>query len=272
MNRSVEVVISVTGPGPGHGQGQCHSNLMSIFSGTSTSGMAISKFHHVSGEAINGWNADYSLMIKAFQAVSNPDAHVIIVKEPLITGLSSRQILDVIDDTITLQYDILYMASWMDRCDLYTDVSEIANSQIRIVQTMSPNGFIAVCISPRGREKFMRIFDPQTSPLCTPLNRALNALIGKTLPESERFLAMACYPNIVEFDTSRRESDAELFKTNRCRQPEQIYVRRETRNERGLGMWVFLIIFIVTILAIMFFASIHRRHMNQIRQEDWRTL
>jgi len=248
MNHHIEVVISTSDSKPS-------SNTYAIFDGESSQGLKVSAFHNLKSTKSSGWNEDYSILINAIRARSHSESHLIIIKDPVVTALTPCQILDVIESVVETNYDILYLSSYMDRCDLYTPVHGLETSPIKIVETVSPNGFSAVCISPQGIGKFMNVFDPDTSPLYTPLSRALNSLIGRTVPEGERFIAFTCYPNAIEFDTVHRQSDIDFLKTHKCREPEIPYIRKETKKEKGLGMGVFLIIFIVIIIAIWFFAS-----------------
>ena len=124
------------------------------------------------------------MAIKAFDEAP-PDSFVIICKDTAISSASSATILDVVEATIESssypgnQFDLFYLAKWMDRCDQYTNVREVGANGLKLVDTISPNGVLCLMFSPQGVTKFLSSFSPDENPIINqPLGQVLNSRIS----------------------------------------------------------------------------------------------
>lgn len=238
-------------------------SVINLFTGTSTKGLKASSINVMAPNERNKWDSDYCMVLDAF-AKASPDAYVIIAKDTCVSALTSSSIYDVLGESIAScktdgnQFDIFYLARWLDRCDQYSNIREVSDRGLKIVDTVSPNGVLALMFTPEGRQKFLAAFNPETSPITDrPLGQVLNNRISaRTAPgvtdvtrpaNMQRFLAATAYPSLITFDITKRTSDAEFLKTVDCRGPPEV-VPVKARQSSDMGLFWFIIVVVVVVL------------------------
>lgn len=221
------------------------SGVINIFNGRSPSGNTVGNVAILNTpDSIYGWDDDYSMILDAFSKSSDPNSYVIVCKDTTISGYTSDIIYMHLENAINSSeldpinsFDIFYLAFWADRCDLHHNVRNSGDTGLKIVNTVSPNGIQCLMFSPCGRQKFLKVFNPTNNPVmkATPqlpetLGHKLQKKISSTCrsgiynqsllaPEDEKFYATCNGTPLVNFDITKRKSDAELIKMNACRNP-----------------------------------------------------
>ena len=166
------------------------------------------------------------------------DDYTLICLDKMITHCNPTQLYDCLEYAIChICFDIFYLASWADRCDLYSDFHEICH--YKIVKTQSPHGTSCLLFSPAGRKKFLdtvQLIPGKTIDLC------LNPQLGK-------FSVYSTTPSLIEFDITQRETDLEYIKVCKCREvPESVRpVEICRRNTTTLNLLWFVLILIIII-------------------------
>lgn len=175
---------------------------------------------------------DYQFLIDAFSK-SNVDDYVIICKKNAISpfdGVKMTDYLEKIFDEMSGNFDVLFLANWMDRCDLYTDIRTVTDGGLKINKTESPNGDLCILFTPSGKRKFLENFDPTTNPIykndVKDTNKENSEKInGKTLSyylntfaQNGKFMTLTSNPPVVNFDMTTATSNAEYIKGIQCRE------------------------------------------------------
>lgn len=116
------------------------------------------------------------------------------------------------------QWDIFYLADWLDRCDLYKSYTRL-NELIKIVKTISPNGIQALLFSPRGRDIVLGVRPMNNGQLFTPINFPLTQQLNANI-ELKNISAITTTPNFFNFNVLNAKVVPDLLKTCECREPE----------------------------------------------------
>ncbi len=169
------------------------------------------------------------------------DEYTLVCIDRMISVCTSDQIYDCIEYCIShIEFDIFYLASWADRCDLYSDFHEVDN--YKIVRTRSPHGMACLLFSPCGKKKFLEKIE-------LTKNRSLDLMVN---PQLKSFKVYTTTPSIIEFDITQSECDLELIKVCKCREvPEAVRpVEVTRRNTTTLNLlWFILVLIIIICLA-----------------------
>jgi hypothetical protein len=220
------------------------TGVINIFNGRSPSGNTIGNISILNTPAsIYGWDDDYSMILDAFSKTTDPNNYVIVCKDSTISGYTSDIIYMHLENAINSSeldpinsFDIFYLAFWADRCDLHHNTRNSGDTGLKIANTVSPNGIQCLMFSPYGRQKFLKVFNPTNNPVMKAtsafpetlghkIQKKLSSACRKNdkqtllMPEDERFYATCTNTPLVNFDVTKRKSDAELIKMNACRNP-----------------------------------------------------
>jgi ATP-dependent Zn protease len=119
-------------------------------------------------------------------------------------------------------FDLLWMAVHMDDCDHYTNVRDLNQSGMKLVDTIAPNGALCILFTPEGKEKFLSIFSDHpvkkatiTSP--RTLASELKDRVSNNKNEKDKFRAVTPFPSLVDFNIFARTDNKELIRTVRCK-------------------------------------------------------
>ena len=178
-----------------------------------------------------------AFIIKALQDAPE-DEYTLVCLDKVITQVSANGIYDCIENIIEeIDFDIFYLASWADRCDLFTDIHEIDN--YKLVKTYSPHGTSCLLFSPEGRRKFL-------SKIKLEEKVALDCTLHQQL---KCFNVYTTIPSLVEFDITQRDTDLEYVKLCKCREVPE-YVRPlevSRRNNSTLNLFWFILVLIIIV-------------------------
>lgn len=137
----------------------------------------------------------------------NPAQGVVMIKTSSVTCLpNSDKLAEVINlaETELSTFDLFYFARWLDRPDQYVSLSELQGGA-KLIQTMNPNSFQAIAISPGGMAKLKEFYPPDTNPVvCRAFSQILNQLIQKG-----NLVAASSTPCLVAYDALRIAQRAE---------------------------------------------------------------
>ena len=198
---------------------------VTIFHGSSSSGKLEPEIKIVTSEGNSKeLDPDYCFMLKACN-MSTPDSFTIICKEDMVTSVPQNVLLDILEKVMFSYYndknfDLFYLANWMDRCELYSDHLDVNDTGLKMVTTQSPNGMLCLMMTPRGKNKILKFFNPETNPIyCDKNSRSLGQHLNDLSQQTgEKSLdAKTTTVPLITFDLSQRKSDAELMKMSQCR-------------------------------------------------------
>jgi hypothetical protein len=264
-------------------------SVMRIFNGSSSTGLTVS-VNVVPLPDAKGWDADYAMVVDAFKK-AQPNSYVIICKDTAVSALTSQTVLDVLERVIQSgldpanAFDIFYLSKWLDRCDHYTNVRQIGDRGLKLVDTISPNGVLCLMFSPAGRAKFLTSFPPvdsgdiKANPITDrPLGQVLNSRIeSRTSPSAtdptrpvgtQRFIASTTDINLVEFDISKRANENEMLKTTRCRAVSPTPLQQKARTGPSMGFFWFILIAVIVIILGWALIKIGSRFSMAAKQSD----
>ena len=207
---------------------------------------------------------DYQIVKEALEmsAEFKDESYTIICKDTSIATASSQQILNLIESVVKMNqdhcdkdFDILWLADWLDRCDLFTNIQKIGGRGAYVADTVSPHGIQCLLFSPKGREKFL-MMEPVKSGAITlsgTLNRRTvlrnnSESSHECTPRNVKFKSRVIQPCPVSFDSSRAKSDVEYAKCSACADPPGPVKPNKTGSD--IGFFIFIVIGIVIIAAI----------------------
>jgi len=173
--------------------------------------------------------------------------YTLVCCDRMVSHCSATTIYDCLEQVImNCNFDIFYLASWAERCDLFCDVHEIEN--YKIVKSMSPHGTSCLLFSPYGREKFLS----QIS--CSP-EKSLDFTLHSKI---SCFNTYTTLPSLVNFDITLRKTDLEYVKLCKCREvPESVRpVEVTRRNTTTLNLFWFILVVIIIICIATILISI----------------
>jgi hypothetical protein len=183
----------------------------------------------------------------------DPNRHILVVKDTSVTSTSQEDIFwtiynflnTVTSDPKRHKYHLLYLAKWLDRCDLYGQNDPILvhpETNLKIYKTMSPYGLQALLMTSQGAQYIKEDICMDAHPE-VPISLALSQWINRG-----KIRAATSYPDIMTFDITRGENDNDVVKTASCRQAPAI--NKPTNKSGNKSFFWFIIILIgVIILA-----------------------
>lgn len=147
--------------------------------------------------------------------------YIVIINNNSITNVTSDIIRDIMKALCTKRFDICYLCKWMDRCDLYSDTTQLKYSNgahgVQVSKTYDPHGFQAVLISPEGQNKILKYGDTYHK-LLYEQDCHIGEVINKKINSGECD-AICVTPNLFDFDISKAVDNADYVKTIQCAHP-----------------------------------------------------
>ena len=201
-------------------------------------------------DATIGQTINSQRIIDALNTVKG-DKPSIIIKDSSISSSSP----DVVESTIRTiveldkEWDVAYLTSWLDRCDLYANPKRVDNLSNSVVDTVSPNGTQALMFSVIGRRRVMGLADLRGGGKFLPLDRSIDSALNLAV-EKKNLFAVTTVPNLFEFDTLLVTSISDLAKLSNCRTPEI------SKNKGILPFTWFILIVLGAILVVWALANI----------------
>jgi 1,2-phenylacetyl-CoA epoxidase PaaB subunit len=207
------------------------------------------------GETKKGEDADRKAVEAAIDESHrhNPDNHILVVKDTSVTASTAEDIFWTIHNFLNVvttepkrhKYHLLYLAKWLDRCDLYATQDPILSHpdhHLKVYKTMSPYGLQALFMTSQGARYIKEDICLDTHPE-VPISISLTQWINKG-----KIRAATTYPDLMVFDITRAENDNDVVKTASCRQAPAI--NKPTQKSGNKSFFWFIIILIgVLILA-----------------------
>lgn len=248
--------------------------VVNIFSGKSSSNLVNGTVKIIPIEKNDKYDLDYFLTYNTLLNYSDTD-YVIICKDTVVSSMPSDAIYDVLEEAIkrnndtsnNYEFDMFYLGKWMDRCDQYTNQIDVGNTGLKIVNTISPNGVMCIMFSPKGRKKFLEIYDINTNPILNQtesnkqtLGHYLHHRIGlqtnylNDIPVlQQKFYTITSVPSLINFDISKRKNDNEFIKTVECRNTQQEVKNTSSSQSNMSFFWFVIILIIIFIVVLLFF-------------------
>lgn len=259
----IETFLQAESEDPNNGK------IINIFHGSSSSGRTTNEMNILALEHITynpHFDSDYSFLMDAISK-SDPRNSTIICKKNAISHLNSERMNDLLEEIMdqeNLEFDVLFLANWMDRCDLYSDIRNIGDSGSKIARTTSPNGDLCLMFTPRGKKKMMDSFHPEKNPIIKSQGKPLGYHLTQMISVGD-IDSYAADPPFINFDMNKVTNNAEYIKGIQCREvpniknggkeavidfeePEEIVVSNDLS-----WFWFILAILLVILLAYVIY-------------------
>lgn len=182
---------------------------------------------------------------------------VIFVKSTTVSVLDSNSLIKMIYDLCDgymksstdekTHFDLMYLAKWADRCDLFKPVANVFNPTATLVETSSPQGLQAILISPMG---LLKLKTKLSQPIDYPVSVLLSHLVNKG-----KLKALTTTPNVMEFGSQYATNSLDYLKSKECADPPSDN-GKPTPKSSNLSLFVFVIIFLVVIAIFYFLVTI----------------
>jgi hypothetical protein len=227
--------------------------LANVFSDPCFNVIFESEFPSTSQNASTEDSIDTFRVVKTLKdaETTNPNGFSIHIKDSSVTQSSPSQVTNHIKHVIkscdTGIWDICYLCRWLDRCDLHTKVSENPNSLGVISKTVSPQGFQAQLVSPKGRDLLLGNEELAPGRRFLPITTDYDSSLSRNI-ELGRISAITFTPNLFEFDASLGRNDADYAKLSECRRP-------SGENDGLYSLGWFLVVILFTIILAWFFLN-----------------
>ena len=164
------------------------------------------------------------------------DSYSVIIYAECVTNHTADSITKFLNSLSTLEFDILYLCRWGDKCHLYDSYQVLEG--FNIYRTYYPTGLIAFIISPSGKKKLLEDEDLFTS---QNIGSYIKSMINKG-----QLVAKTVSPNMFDFDFkySRRKEDYNML--NQCETSE---TNSDNSNSMGYGIVILIIVLIALFVA-----------------------
>jgi hypothetical protein len=199
---------------------------------------------------------DHLTLMTLLEDVGDSKTFVVYVKSTTVSTLDANSLIKLIYDLCDgymksanddkSHFDVMYLAKWADRCDLFNPVSNVFNSTVNLVETSAPQGLQAVLISPSGSTKIKSKLDKV---LNYPVSLALTQLIGKNYLK-----ALTTTPNVMSFGSQYATTAGDYVKTHECDDPPSENGKPTPKNS-NLSLFIFVIIFLVVVAVFYFLVT-----------------
>jgi hypothetical protein len=215
------------------------------------------------------YDYDYEIVINSFNLASKKEnyenTYIIICKSSSVSACTSETISEIIEKVINENencdniFDIFYLSKWLDRCDQYTNIREM-DSGLKIVNTYSPNGIQCIMFSPQGREKFLKLYDPEENPIYgIKLSHVLNLRIDQSgeknvdINSDEVFIAITTTPSLINYDiVNCKGKKSNNLKLCECRDiPNPAKPEPGVTTSHMAFFWLIIIIIFVILITIV---------------------
>jgi hypothetical protein len=199
---------------------------------------------------------DHLALMSLLGEVKDNTTFVVFVKSTTVSVLDSNSLIKMIYDLCDnymksaagdkAHFDLMYLAKWADRCDLFKPIANVFNSTATLVETSAPQGLQAILISPDGATKLKTKLD---KPCNYPVSLALTQMVTKG-----HLKALTTTPNVMEFGAQYATSSADYIKTHECTNPPTDN-GKPTPKSSNLSLFVFVIIFLVVVAVFYFLVT-----------------
>jgi tetrahydromethanopterin S-methyltransferase subunit G len=194
---------------------------------------------------------DFTMVREALVA-SHAD-YIMICKPTSVSISTSDDLLNMLEQSVSTSFDILWLAKWLDRCDLYSNYVNIGTTGVYLVDTQSPHGIQCLLFSTEGKEKFLQL-DPlkKDTPLSLYLNRQ----------SSSSFHSVTITPSPVKFDIRKVDDDIDYVKLTECVNPPGSI--KPDRAGNDIGFFIFIVIGLLLIGLIYVIIKFGNQATNKI--------
>jgi hypothetical protein len=202
---------------------------------------------------------------------------IIIIKDSSITTSSAWEISKIILDINSRpQWDLCYLCSWLDVCEMYTDFYKIPDTSVSLVKAYAPEGIQALMISANGRKHLLKLINTKQ---VNPIN-SISEYITKNIV-NEKLIAYNTVPNLFNYDLSLAKNNSDYKKANSCLITISGNKNNKNTNNKGflvtnyknsnsvqyptISPWLLLGIFLLIILIICGIIYYNKRKSTYIK-------
>ena len=198
---------------------------------------------------------EYEDTMSILEGVTQPDppaipTYVVVMKPEVVSTSSGTTILKTISEIIQddiggstpRSFDLTYLVDANDRCELFTNLSQINTRGAQIVDTKHASTSHAILYSPAGIEKLLNYSEPSAS-VAYP-----DWLMYKAgaRNDSAKLHPQTIYPSLLHFSIEDITDDKDFEYTNQCKPVIDTYVERHEDNT-----YLFLIIFVISLIILV---------------------
>lgn len=147
-------------------------------------------------------------------------SHFIVLKDTCVTNSDARSVEDVINTAIQSQpFDLCYLSNWLDRCDLYNNVTQLGTKGTFIAQSHSPHGFQALLISRNGAELLLGKKSTSSGDVIDFTAPAAQEMHQRIV--NKELKAISVWPNLFDYNILLAERSSDYLKGVPCVTAEQ---------------------------------------------------
>ena len=196
-------------------------------------------------------------------SLENKDNHIMILKDTSVSNSSAANTANIVESIIQGDnFDICYLAKWLDKCELYDSKQAISNMTTILTQTFSPNGAQALLISPKGRNIMIGEQAMSDGSFFT-YDKSLSETLKEKISKSN-IKATCVVPNLFNVDATKIVAK-DFYKTHECADEEKEKEKYKTTDKvekKEISMSSMRKIIIGIILTALVFAGIWYYYKN----------
>jgi hypothetical protein len=201
--------------------------------------------------------------------IDDKNSYTIVCQDSVVSLSKARELYDMIEEAIesTPDFDIFYLANYMDQCEKMTDIKPLGITGTKLVNTVSPSpgSFLCLLFSPSGKRKFNEYFNEKPVPKSSLTSKKTLGNYLNSMTKDGKFKSVTTSPPLIQFNIFTRKNDRELQKVMQCSEPTgSKKLRQDTKknieveiektknnNTNTTFIWFILIIIIILIGAYL---------------------
>ena len=178
----------------------------------------------------------------------DPEANCLVIKDTSVTSLGSQEVMDAITSLTSRKFDLAYLASWDDYCQLQVKLDKKdPMRKVDNVRTQRPSGTQAIIFSPNGRDIVLG-----EAPMANGQTMGHNEKLDQKLTSeiyNGNISAVTTIPHIFEYDIALNAlTNDDYLKANPCSPVKMIPTTAKSSSSSNL-FWFALIVILVMVVA-----------------------
>ena len=167
-----------------------------------------------------------------------PDLPSLVIFDSSITNLTRDRLTSLIEDTLPLSIDMLFLCHWLDSCSTYRSVENWNDTETSLKWTTQPSSQQAILYSVEARDFMITNLRTTTSTI-TDYGLFCNFILAQ-----KKIRAATFTPNLIDFDINLVVRNEDYYKFNSC----TIVPPVPTTNRTQIFL-IYIVIFIIILLA-----------------------
>lgn len=172
--------------------------------------------------------------LNALKIARQDDRPCLIVKHNSISNLTSQEIYNHIINILKVNTDLCFLCTWQDECYKYTDFNH------HLKWTEGSTSAQAILYKTKRSKSYIY------NELCQ--NKFHISHILKNCIIQKQIKALACVPNLIQFDINQVLSNDDYNKLNCCI---SVPIQKVPTTNTNNAAWIIIIIIFIVLLAVL---------------------